>query len=116
MYGNNIEILLMTNSTKYNEAIIQKLKEFDYNSFLSNNNFSPEIFNEVSAYLSSGDVRGVYGEILFKMSSIKGKIENIKDTGSGYKLPDSDLLLNVSQEFSDLILFGQYVTRIFKQL
>ena len=103
-------------SITYNQEVINRLIEFDYNSFQIEAGFIPAIFTHVQMYLATGDVRGVYKQFYENAGDILERLETIKiDVGAGI-LPSLDHLWRLNQKCSEYKLFSQYVSEVFYKI
>ena len=99
--------------TPYNQEVISKLLNFDYDSFQQENSLFPVIFENVKGFLAAGNVTGIYNEF----HSYTGYIFDLlyllkKDIDAGI-FPDISIVWSVNQKYSEVKLFGQYVARVF---
>ncbi len=100
-------------NTPYNPKVIEKLKTFDYQSFMEKNNLNREIVKKVSAYLSKGDITGMYRRILRELLVLDALLGTIYNDISCNRQPGLPLLWKTGESFSETFLFGQYAARIF---
>lgn len=105
-----------TADMSYNDLIITKLNQFDYESFSLERKLNPIVFEKVKKYLQSGDIRGLYYNV--KMDSLQliellVKIKNILDEK---KVPTIPEIWSVNQYFSEMYLFGQYASEVCKAI
>jgi len=99
--------------TPYNQEVISKLLNFDYDLFQQENGLFPVIFEKVKGFLAVGNVTGIYndfysytGEILDLLYLLK------KDIDAGI-FPGISTVWSVNQKYSEFKIFGQYVARVF---
>lgn len=99
--------------TPYNQEVIYKLINFDYDVFQKEKLLFPCVFAKVVDFLSVGDVTGVFnefyrytGQILDLMYSLK------KDIDAGI-FPNLSTVWSVNQTYSEFKLFGQYTAQVF---
>ncbi len=100
----------------YNPAVILALKNFDYDGFKEANSLNGDVFNQVKGYLVKGDIRGVYARILLDTENLIILLERIKvqvDTGDFPVIGD---VWNLNHAYSQSLLFGQYLSRVFYRL
>ena len=102
--------------TPYNEAFIQKLLDFDYDSFEKEYNLNGVIFDDVESYLGKGDVRGFYSRILSDIEKLLKSLNLIKITVDAEKFPEISDLWRLNDDFSKTLVFGQYAAEIFKKI
>jgi len=108
-----LELQYKANHTPYNQVIINKLLDFDYDSFREQNSLLKDVFSEVKGYLVNGDVRGVYSRISAHLDSLVNILEAIKVELSAGKVPSNNHMWNLNQVCAKAHMFGQYVARVF---
>jgi len=108
-----LQIWEIAKGLDYDPQVLEKLDGFDYQKFQEDNHLNPSIFQEVSKFLKTGNVNGVYersyndtGDILKELKTIKTSI----DSGS---IPAVKDCWRINQEYLELELFGQYVSQVF---
>lgn len=107
------ELLEVAAATPYRTDFIQKLKDFDYETFLNGSRFNPVVFNEMREFLSKGNVTGFFNRIFEKTEGLIERINQMKTEIFSNRLPSDTNLWDTTQEYADTLLFGQYATRIF---
>jgi len=107
------ELRYKANRTPYNQVIISKLLDFDYDSFQEQNGLLEGVFSEVKGYLVNGDVRGVYSHISAHLDSLVNILKTIKRELDKGKVPGNNHMWNLNQVCAKAHMFGQYVARIF---
>ncbi len=103
----------MAREIPYNQGVINRLAEFDYEAFQESRGLIPSIFLDVQAYLSTGDVRGVYAEFHLRAGAILDALQKIKASVDGERLPEVSAVWRLNQKYASLKLFGQYVAEVF---
>jgi hypothetical protein len=99
--------------TPYEDTVADALKTFSYSSFLKTNRLNEEIFEEVIAFLRTGDIRGIYREILARTDSILEKLQLIKNAVGSKVFPNIADLWEANRLFMNTLYFGQYASQIF---
>lgn len=107
---------IIASATRYNQSVIKNLMNFDYDFFLDGRNLNPLVFQEVKGYLCDGNVNGVISDIYSKTFDILPLLYKIKLCIDNNTLPDVSFLWELNQEYSNALLFGQYVAWIFKSI
>jgi len=105
-------------SAPYNPTVIDQLKKFDYAGFLKSNEgyINPVVFETVTAYLSTGDIRGLYARLKSGMEGIACLLEKISMVmNSGQPTPVEDIW-KLNQAFSQTLLLGQYTSQVFNTI
>lgn len=103
-------------NTPYNRWFIERLLTFDYAGFQVKKGLNASIYNDVIAYLSRGDVTGVFGHILAKTGVILNKLYIIKALVDANTFPEMSILWRINQDFSEVTLFGQFGAEIFYEV
>lgn len=106
------KVIEIVSNIEYVQYKIDKLKNYDYDTFKSENFANSEILNLVKSYLSIGDVKGIYEKNLDYIEIAGNILKKIRDQlKNGYKPLVSDCweLLRV---YSQTILFGNYATTL----
>ncbi len=111
-----INLISIAKVTPYNPSVIEKLQFFDYSGFQEDNKLNSEIFKQVEAFLSNGDVTGMYIHLKSDIDSILEKLYNIKSNVDSSTFPDIQKIWRANQEYLESLLFGQYVARIFIEI
>jgi hypothetical protein len=99
--------------TPYNQEVIARLIEFDYDKFQEKNNLIPVVFERVRKYLITGDVRGVYNEFYSHTGQILELLYTLKKDVDAGIFPNLSILWRLNQNYSQAQLFGQYVAEVF---
>ena len=107
------QLKTLASVTPYNQEIIFKLVNFDYETFQQANDFFPKIFGKVKCLLAYGDVTGVYKELYSYTGQIMDLLYTIKRFIDAGIFPELCIVWDVNQKYSEVKLFGQYVARVF---
>ncbi len=99
--------------TPYNQEVISRLLNFDYDSFLQGNDLFPVIFEKVKGFLAAGNVTGIYNEFYSYTGYILDLLYLLKKDIDAGIFPDISIAWSVNQKYSEFKIFGQYVTRVF---
>jgi len=99
--------------TPYNQEVISRLLNFDYESFQKESGLFPAIFEKVKGFLASGNVTGIYNEFYSYIGYILDLLYLLKKDIDAGIFPDISIAWSVNQKYSEFKLFGQYVTRVF---
>lgn len=97
----------------YNPIVIAQLEKFDFDSFAQAKGVNKEIFTSVRGYLEKGDVRGVYVSTLDATESIITLLQSVKKKIDAGVFPSIPEIWQLNQEYSQTLLFGQYVAQVF---
>lgn len=102
--------------TPYNQEVIDKLRTFDYDTLQSERNLNAVIFDRVKRLLSIGDVRGAYNLFYEDLNYLFERIRSLKPIVDSEKVPEIPELWRINQKYSEVQLFGQYLTEVFYEL
>jgi len=102
--------------TPYNPAVIEALKDFNYDLYRETNGLNKEIFTGVKSYLSSGNVTGIYGKLLADMGTMVNLLQTVKKSIDKNLFPPVGTVRQLNHAYSTSLLFGQYVAGIFEAL
>lgn len=100
-------------ATPYNQEVISKLLNFDYDSFQQENDLFPVILEKVKGFLAVGNVTGIYNEFYSFTGYILDLLYLLKKDIDSEIFPDISIAWNVNQKYLQFKLFGQYVARVF---
>ena len=93
-----------------------KLSGFDYNGLAVTEDLNREMMKRVGAYLSRGDLPGLYRKNMQNVDLILGVLYSIRNDLEQGKLPDIQVFWKVLRLYTDSILFGNYATLVFGQI
>jgi hypothetical protein len=110
------ELIKAAESTPYNLEVIERLKEFDYDSFIKEYNLNPYVFNIVKEYLMKGDITGTFKYTNEKFKEIEQAIIKIQEEVSANRLPGVSMCWSLNELCAETTLFGSYIARIFKNI
>jgi hypothetical protein len=99
--------------TPYNETVISKLLDFDYNGFMQERGLNSVIFGKVEDYLKRGDITGMCRQMYTEFIVIVGILYSVRDELYLEKLPEMSKLWRLNERCSQTLLFGQYASRVF---
>lgn len=102
--------------TPYNEDVLKKLAEFDYQSFMKENRLNPYIFGEVEEYLKYGDITGIFQRTYFSFFDITNRLYIIDAGISRESLPEITIFRELNETAADVSTFGSYVARVFSNI
>jgi hypothetical protein len=110
------DLIQLADNTPYHQPTITVLMGFDYASFQESKGLNGVIFNKVETYLSGGDVRGLYHQLLANTQCILDQLTVIKSVVDAEVIPENSNLWQVNQAYSETLLFGQYAAEIFYEV
>lgn len=109
-------LICKAEATPYNETVLSKLRDFDYESFVQNNGFNPILFDLVRHYLQNGDITGMFKRTC---SDVRGMIELInitREAVSQYRLPEISIFRQLNEMQALSSVFGSYAARVFSEI
>ena len=111
--GTYCQLSTLAALTPYNQEVIYRLINLDYDTFQWEHGLFPHVFAKVKDFLSGGDVTGVFnefysyaGQLLVLMYTLRKEI----DAGN---FPNLSTVWKVNQTYSEFKLFGQYTAQVF---
>jgi hypothetical protein len=102
--------------TPYNPSVVDKLIAFDYDGFCKARGLNSIILTKVRRYLSIGDVRGLYSQAFSDIDAMLSQLAGIKKSLEEKTFPDISSIWMLNQRFSEILLFGQYTSQVFKEI
>ncbi|MCP5107290.1 MAG: hypothetical protein GY950_28140 [bacterium] len=111
-----ISLTEIADTAPYDQAFITALLNLDYASFQQNNGLNGVIFSETQTYLSSGDIRGVYHQLLSDTQDILDKLALVKTAVDAETIPEMSYIWRLNQAYSDTLFFGQYAAEVFYEV
>jgi hypothetical protein len=99
--------------TPYNPVVIDKLKYFDYKTFMHENKLNEVIFRKVEGYLSDGDITGTLRHVLFIIKDIEDLLISVK---TGMNFNRLELYWKLNELCAETTLFGSFIARVFHQI
>ena len=111
-----LQIWEISKGLDYDPLVLEKLKQFDYEKFQKENNLNPSIFQEVTNFLKTGKVNGIYERFYNDTADILGGLRIIKASIDSGSIPAIKDCWRVNQEYLKLELFGMYVSQVFFEL
>lgn len=109
-------LINMAATLTYNPAVIDQLKSFDYLSISTTSGMNRDICEQLKGHLLLGDVRGVYSRLYTYTSTIVDILETVQKEMSSNGVPSTATIWQLNQECSHMLLFGQYIAQVFKQI
>jgi hypothetical protein len=103
-------------ATPYNETVLAKLRDFDYESFMEKNGFNPVLFDLVRHYLKNGDITGMFKRTYSDLTVMIDILNKIRESVSQYGLPEISLFRQLNEKQALASVFGSYAARIFSEI
>jgi hypothetical protein len=111
-----LKIWEIAKSLDYDPLVLAKLERFDYQKFQEENHLNPSIFKEVSEFLKTGNVTGIYERSYNNTGDILRELRTIKISIDSGRLPAVKDCWRINQGYLGLELFGQYVSQVFFEI
>lgn len=108
-----LQLKTLAGVTPYNQEVIYKLINFDYDVFQKENRLFPHVFARVKDFLSGGDVTGVFNEFYRYTGQILDLLYILKKDIDACIFPDISNIWSVNQTYAEFKLFGQYAAQVF---
>lgn len=102
--------------TPYNQFIINQLSNFDYDAFADREGLIKPIFIEVTAFLSKGQIREMYGEALSHIEHILTMANAVSKKLEAGEFPGVSNLHTLNQAYHQYMLFGEYAAGVFQRI
>ncbi len=99
--------------TPYKEAVISNLMVFDYNDFMQERGLNSVIFGKVKSHLEKGDITGLLRQMHTEFTVITGILGSVRNELYLGKLPEMSKVWTLNERCSQVVLFGQYGSRVF---
>ncbi len=100
-------------TTPYNTAVTDALRKFDYDGFRAAYDIRDKTFDTVRDYLSKGDIRSVYGDIVTDTGTIIKLLKEIKEQVEAGTFPSTWDVWKLDRTCSAVERFGQHTARVF---
>jgi hypothetical protein len=110
------ELTQLAEVTPYNPEVIAELGTFNYGKFRRDNGLNFSLFWDVRRYLKSGDVRGIYHEMLQDTEEILDILNDIKAEVYANEIPGISLIWNLNHQCFLSLIFGQYTSMVFYEI
>jgi hypothetical protein len=94
----------------YLDNVIQSFKDFNYDTVAAEKALNKDVMEVVKAYLSGGNILGVYQQNAEYLGEILLTLKVVADKCAIQQMPDVTLLWQLLQQFSRTALFGNYCT------
>jgi hypothetical protein len=96
----------------YDENRIGKLKNFSYSQFAKDNGLNSETMNEVSAYLSKGNMLGFYRRHARNLQALLDTLNLIRTDLLAGRQSENQMLWSLLQQYNSTMLFGNYASLV----
>lgn len=108
-----LQLKNLASVTPYNQEVIYKLLNFNYDSFQEETGLFPVIFEKAKGFLAMGNVTGIYNELHSYTGHILDLLYTIKKDLDSEIFPEISTVWKVNHKYSEVKLFGQYVAMVF---
>jgi predicted membrane metal-binding protein len=94
---------------------VERLRAFDYQQLTTRFNLNSEIMTRVTAFLSQGDVIGLYRQHLANLQRIEESLLYILGEVSAKRRPANERMWTLLHQFNDSTLAANYASLVFYQ-
>lgn len=108
-----VQLCSKGNTTPYNDAVIYRLMDFDYDGFQKSKRLNSDVFAELRSYMEAGDIRGLYANMQSKIEQILKKLYAARPFFQNAALPPVEDIWRINQSCVETALFGQYAAELF---
>ncbi len=106
----------LMNGLILNPDTLQKLKTFDYSGLVSSRNLNSCVMTRVSFLLKKGNVKGLYGKMIFDLNRLLKSVSGIREDIKNHISPGIEDLRTIYQQYSDFMQFGYYSSLVFAEI
>jgi len=107
------ELMTLAQVTPYNQTVIEQLKSFNYSKFCSEKGLNPVILTRVENFLGQGDVTGILTDMYTRTVQLVEQLYTVKRDVDKNIFPSITILWQISQQYFDAYLGGQYTAMVF---
>ena len=100
-------------ATPYNPVVIEKLKAFDYDSFMLENRLNETIFKKAAGYLGNGDITGAFRHVLAVVRYMEFLLTAVKTEMDFNRL---EIYWQLNELCAETTLFGSFIARVFHKI
>ncbi|MGE5343266.1 MAG: hypothetical protein ACM3SY_17495 [Candidatus Omnitrophota bacterium] len=111
-----IEIKTISTQTPYNLEVLNLLSSFNYSRFQNVRGLIPDIFQTVRFFLIRGNITGVFNYMHKNLLEISNRLDKEKKLLDNGMIPNIKNLWDINQRYTNLMLFGQYASQVFKEI
>jgi hypothetical protein len=110
------QLICKAEATPYNETVLAKLRNFDYESFVQKNGFNPILFDLIRHYLQDGDITGMFKRTCSDARGMIDMMNKIREDVSQYRLPEISIFRQLNEMQALTSVFGSYAARVFSEI
>lgn len=110
------DIIQIGKISGYDKEIVNRLKNFRYDTFVYDNKLVKDVFERLLPYFTTGDIIGFYQIMLNDLEEISIKLHSIKNQLEINSQPSLEEFWLLLQKNSETILLGNYATLVFNSL
>jgi hypothetical protein len=107
------KLVIKAEATPYNPVVIEKLKAFDYNTFMNYNRLNETIFKKAAGYLCSGNITGAFRHVLAVVRYMESLLTAVKTEMDFNRL---EIYWKLNELCAETTLFGSFIARVFHQI
>lgn len=111
-----IRIVGMMKAMNVDQALLGRLREFDYAGYARLKGLHPDVMAEVASLMSRGDKVALYERALNDIEDLLNVIGPIQKTIQQGIIPKIEDIRTLYLKYSDSMLFGFYVSLVFSEI
>ncbi len=109
-------LITQAESTPYYQPVLDGLKGFDYDEFVTQMDLNNEIFKLTVDFLKVGNITGIFKDVHQWMETVDTYLHSIENSLIARQLPLLPDVWSVNSQFAERLLSGQYVSMVFYRL
>ncbi len=110
---NYLLALAIIKKTVFDEAWLKALSAFDYERLAAERHLYPQVINQVAAFLTKGDVAGLYQQMADNLEGMITNLQALKEKAQEGILPGMEALRTLYRQYSDFMTSGYYASLVF---
>lgn len=112
----SIYVECLENNTQIAAESKNEFVSFDYSSIVEKRNLNPYIMEQVSSYLSQGDIHGLFFNCTTNMEEIINLLAIVNESIKKSEIPDIEVLRTLHQKYTELMNIGYYSSLVFSAI
>jgi hypothetical protein len=110
------KLIQKAENTPYNQAVLERLKDFDYDAFMQENSLNTVLFEAVRQKLQPGDITGIFKSTYSDFNDMIDMLDEINLAVSQNKLPGLSIFWQLNETLARSSTIGSYVVRVFAEI
>jgi hypothetical protein len=111
-----IQTLSIIKEMNFDQELVCRLKEFDYQGFAALKKLHPDVMERVASLMSQGNIMTVYEKAPRDIEGILNTLSPIANTIQQGIVPKIEDIRTLYLQYSDNMLFGFYVSMVFSEI